>query len=84
MAKAASMRSTVGNRRQWEVRMVSRERNQAHRWRVSRRIVYQSDRQERVQRTYAVIAPEAIRERRSEQKGESHERKDSFVCTGIE
>jgi len=64
--------------------MVNRERNQVHRWRVTRRIVYESDRQERVQRTYAVIAPEATRERRSEQKGKGHERKDSLVCTGIE
>ncbi len=66
--------------------MMNRISKQANRWRVTRQVQYDRDRETRLERSYSVIAPERkrMREKAKEHRGgQSDERADRVIRTGI-
>ena len=78
------MRPIAGEFPHAGVRMKRRIRNQFDRWRVNRQPHYESDRERRVEMSYALIAPEKRSERRVEgSKEQGNERADSVVWASV-
>ena len=65
-------------------RVMNGLRNQVNRWQVRRQVHYERDREERLEKSYSVLAPEVNRVRKVKRaRGQNDERANSVVCASI-